>query len=168
MDDLKTLIKIDKDVPDNFLPNWRRKINMPHGVRDKLTPLQMRFAQEYIKTSNVTESARIAGVKSPEKNGHAILYKPQVKKYIKYMTDKIEQTEIVNVAWKLLKLKEVVQGCLEGKADKERLIHPNGAINAIAEMNKMQGDYAAIKTEEKKTIDIVGFQELMLECQREF
>ncbi|MGV2875335.1 terminase small subunit [Macrococcus capreoli] len=87
---------------------------MKHGLNDK----QLRFAQEYIKTLNATESAKRAGY-SPQtaySTGHRMLKNVEVKKYIQNMKDKILDENILSA-------KEVLAGLTEiasGKTKEER------------------------------------------------
>ena len=48
----------------------------------KLTEKQKRFADEYIKSGNITEAARLAGYKQPHVQGSQNLEKLSVKSYI--------------------------------------------------------------------------------------
>jgi len=54
----------------------------------KLSEKQKRFADEYIKTGNATQSAKVAGYKQPHVQGSQNLEKLSVKTYI---DEKLEQ-----------------------------------------------------------------------------
>ncbi|WP_218813990.1 hypothetical protein [Rickettsiella endosymbiont of Dermanyssus gallinae] len=58
---------------------------------------------------------------------------------------RLENTVTVNHAWKLEKLKQIVDTFLPAGSDFLEAKDVNSAIQAIAEMNKMQGHYAAEK-----------------------
>ena len=65
---------------------------------DKLTPKQERFANEYIKTLNVTQSAIKAGYSpnSAHVTGSRLLRKEKVDKYIKSKKDEIIDDTILS------------------------------------------------------------------------
>lgn len=44
-----------------------------------LSPVQRAFVREYLRTQNVVQAARAAGVKSPESNGHRLWRHPKVQ-----------------------------------------------------------------------------------------
>ena len=61
----------------------------------KLTEKQKRFADEYIKSGNITESARLAGYKQPHVQGSQNLEKLSVKSYIDKRMKVIEDSRIM-------------------------------------------------------------------------
>ncbi|MDU4022313.1 MAG: terminase small subunit, partial [Staphylococcus epidermidis] len=65
---------------------------------DKLTPKQERFANEYIKTLNVTQSAIKAGYSpnSAHVTGSRLLRKEKVDEYIKSKKDEIMDDTILS------------------------------------------------------------------------
>lgn len=61
----------------------------------KLTEKQKRFADEYIKSGNITEAARLAGYKQPHVQGSQNLEKLSVKSYIDERMKVIEDSRIM-------------------------------------------------------------------------
>ena len=76
----------------------------------KLTPKQKRFADEYIKTGNATESARLAGYKQPHVQGSQNLEKLSVKQYIEKRMDQIASPKIMTAQQVLERLTGIVSG----------------------------------------------------------
>ncbi|WP_339050227.1 terminase small subunit [Rickettsiella endosymbiont of Xylota segnis] len=116
---------------------------LPNG----LTIKQTKFCQNYsIPPHNATQAAISAGY-SPhiaKTIGHRLKKNPKVQDYLKSLQSDLESQMIVNYEWKLNKLKQVVEAFIENKED----LSPhkvNSAIQAISEMNKMQGHYSAEK-----------------------
>lgn len=79
---------------------------------DKLTPKQERFANEYIKTLNVTQSAIKAGYSpnSAHVTGSRLLRKEKVDKYIKSKKDEIMDDTILSAKELLYLLTQVAVG----------------------------------------------------------
>lgn len=116
---------------------------LPNG----LTIKQTKFCQNYsISPHNATQAAISAGY-SPhiaKTIGHRLKTNPKIQKYLKSLQSDLENQMIVNYEWKLYKLKQIVEAFIDNKED----LSPhkiNSAIQAISEMNKMQGHYSAEK-----------------------
>ncbi|MDI6552354.1 terminase small subunit [Leuconostoc falkenbergense] len=76
----------------------------------RLTPKQKKFADEYIKTGNATESARLAGYKQPHVQGSQNLEKLSVKSYIEKRMDQIASPKIMTAQQVLERLTGIVSG----------------------------------------------------------
>jgi phage terminase small subunit len=117
-------------------------------MRDALNPREKLFADTYIKLRNGAKSVKIAGYQG---NGAALrveanrlLKKRKIKTYIDAVIAKqdskvlckieIERDEIINT------LHQLINDAVELKEIK-------AAVSAIAELNKMRGNYAPAKAE---------------------
>lgn len=116
---------------------------LPNG----LTIKQTKFCQNFIiPPHNATQSAISAGY-SPhiaKTIGSRLRTNSKVQKYLKSLQSDLENQMTVSYEWKLDKLKQIVEAFIENKED----LSPNkvsSAIQAISEMNKMQGHYSAEK-----------------------
>lgn len=52
----------------------------------------------------------------------------------------------IDIKWKIRKLVNVILKCEEGENLKGGHMNPNAIISAVAELNKMQGDYSPDKS----------------------
>ena len=126
-------LKTEKDNP--------KMSKLPNG----LTIRQTKFCQNYtLPPHNATQSAISAGY-SPhiaKTIGHRLKTNPKIQEYLKSLQSDLESRMTISYEWKLNKLKEIVEAFIENK---ENLISSkvNSAIQAISEMNKMQGHYSA-------------------------
>lgn len=116
---------------------------LPNG----LTIRQTKFCQNFIiPPHNATQAAISAGY-SPhiaKTIGYRLKTNPKIKEYLKSLQSDLENQMTVSYEWKLDKLKQIVEAFIESK---ENLISSkvNSAIQAISEMNKMQGHYSPEK-----------------------
>ena len=104
---------------------------------------------------NATEAVIKSGYSpnTANQNAWALLNKSKIKSEINRLRPIIRQEMekmatdevLVTVKWKMEKLKEIVERCMAGDADKDGKLHPSGAIGAISELNKMQGHYSPDK-----------------------
>ncbi|UTH10791.1 terminase small subunit [Macrococcoides canis] len=78
----------------------------------KLTEKQKRFADEYIKTGNATQSAIKAGYskRTAKQMGVENLSKPYLSEYIKERLDKIESERLMSVEEALILSSEIARG----------------------------------------------------------
>lgn len=85
----------------------RKKANKP-----KLTVMQRKFADEYIKTGNATQSAIKAGYKEKAayRTGADNLKKPQIKHYIDQQMEKLESSKIMGAKEALELLTSIALG----------------------------------------------------------
>ncbi len=108
----------------------------------KLTPKQERFVKAIIKGKDQTEAAIEAGysIHHAGKEGHQTISKDYVRKEIERNRSKINQLFEVTFLDKLNALWEIVSSTKYSDKEKET------AINAIKEMNRMQGHLAPEKS----------------------
>lgn len=80
--------------------------------KPKLTVKQKKFADEYIKTGNATQSAISAGYKKKAayKTGAENLKKPQIKEYIESKMKDIEDSKIMSAKEALELLSDIAKG----------------------------------------------------------
>ncbi len=78
----------------------------------KLTPKQRKFADEYIKSGNATQSAIVAGYskKTAKSIGQENLTKPDVKSYIEECMNKIESQKIMGAKEAIELLSSIARG----------------------------------------------------------
>lgn len=78
----------------------------------KLTPKQQRFADEYIKTGNATQSAIEAGYskRTAKEVGYENLTKPHLKEYIDKRMEQIASSKIMTAQQVLERLTGIVKG----------------------------------------------------------
>ena len=89
----------------------------------KLTVKQKKFADEYIKTGNATESYKKAGYKVDKMSSHAIsneasktLLKPCIKSYIDAQMKKLEDSKIMKASEALQGITAIARGEAKAKA----------------------------------------------------
>ena len=82
------------------------------NAKSELTVKQKKFANEYIKTGNATQSAINAGYakKTAYRTGADNLRKPQIKAYIDKQLDKIESDKIMGAKETLQLLTSIARG----------------------------------------------------------
>lgn len=122
----------------------------------KITAKQQAFVDHYIITSgNGRESARLAGYSGSDNVLSQIandnLKKPHIIELLDDQQADLKASIGVSKEEKYEWLRTVVVGSLETKYNKEGepdgLRNPSAAIQAISELNKMDGDHAPAKTE---------------------
>jgi len=115
----------------------------------KLTPKQQKFADEYIKSGNATESARLSGYKQPHVQGSQNLEKLSVKTYIDERMAEIKSkrvmgyTEAVEILTSIARgeLKEtVVVGTPIGVEEVKKEADLKTRISALKEIMKRYPD----------------------------
>lgn len=82
----------------------------------KLTEMQKRFADEYIRLGNATEAARLAGYKKPNPQGAENLAKPSIKAYINKHLEQMDSKRIMDATEALELLSSIARGELKEKA----------------------------------------------------
>lgn len=107
-------------------------------------------------------------------NASKVLRKPHIKHYRDWLVKQIEQQTAeklgITINWKLEKLKEVTEACLDGRARQNDAssIDAKGVISAIGEMNKMQGHYAPTESKLTHAIDDNQFDELCEQYKQDY
>ncbi len=116
---------------------------------DKLTPKQERFANEYIKTLNVTQSAIKAGYSpnSAHVTGSRLLRKDKVDEYIKSKKDEIMDDTILS-AKELLYL--LTQAAIGDETETKEAIVKKGTF----ERNPDTGRMNLVYNEHVETVDV--------------
>ena len=109
-----------------------------------LTIKQRKFCDVYVKTTNATEAAKVAGYSkaSAYSIGSENLSKPEIKKYVDMKMQEAVEKVGVGKDWRLEMLKKGIELNFAGKADKDGCIDLKGLQGLINEMNKMTGDHA--------------------------
>ncbi|MCG2395860.1 terminase small subunit [Staphylococcus epidermidis] len=116
---------------------------------DKLTPKQERFANEYIKTLNVTQSAIKAGYSpnSAHVTGSRLLRKEKVDEYIKSKKDEIMDDTILS-AKELLYL--LTQAAVGDETETKEAVVKKGTF----ERNPDTGRMNLVYNEHVETVDV--------------
>lgn len=107
----------------------------------KLSEKQKRFADEYIKTGNATQSAKVAGYKQPHVQGSQNLEKLSVKTYIDEKLEQLASEHIMSAQQALELLTKIAKG-----EEKETVIvgTPDGVYESEKEAD-LKTRIAAIK-----------------------
>lgn len=121
-----------------------------------LTGKQEAFVRHYLANGgNGTDAARQSGYKGSDSVLSGIarenLRKPQIAELMASEREKLKQTTGATAEAKRTLLWHIAKTCSKRAEDDVKLVDPKAAIGAIAELNKMDGDLAAIKTDNKNT-----------------
>ncbi len=146
--------------------------------RKEMTPQQRKFVDAYLLCGCVKSAAIEAGY-SPDTAtfaGSRVLKKKWVKLYMDNQVKKIEEKFGIDFDWKVGKLKQCVELGMPAveevkflSLEEKALLKPAVAISAIAELNKMQGDYAPVKSETVNTHIVDGeIRELTEQYKRDY
>ncbi len=126
----------------------------------RLTPKQLQFCKAYIENGKNCYRASIACGDSEDhakRNSYLYLKDLLIQQYLEQYMKSIEQQMQDDYHWKLNKLKKFVILAIPDEAEYFSETHSSG-VAAIAEMNKMQGHYAAekhaIAVKEDKDLEI--------------
>ncbi|MDT2738041.1 terminase small subunit [Enterococcus pseudoavium] len=79
----------------------------------KLTEKQRRFADEYIKSGNATDAARLAGYKNAEASAKDNLRKPTIKSYIDGVLEEMASKRIMQASEAMELLTTIARGEME-------------------------------------------------------
>lgn len=138
----------------------------------KMTNKEKLFCEEYMVNGHNQKAAAIkAGyLKSYAPAAAArILKKHVVRMYIGTRMKSIENEERITKDWKMRKLKQIVDHAIPHAEDGKTIVkEPRNAIAAIAELNKMQGDYAAIKHEIQADINYTEIRARIEELKKDY
>lgn len=143
----------------------------------KMSIRQRRFCHIYLKNGGDAKKAVVEAGYNPnplyvKQLGYKILNTPAVKLYVEKAIRKMEKDFGITFDWKLKKLKRVVDDNIPD-AEEKPIIDANVGVKAIAELNKMQGDYAVAKSENTNLnvhtdAEIKDVQELIKQNEREY
>ncbi|MDY7025909.1 MAG: terminase small subunit [Pseudomonadota bacterium] len=114
-----------------------------------LTNKQLIFVKEYLANGwNATQAAIKAGYseKTAYSQGQRLLKHVEIKKELEKQQKKTKESYMISAEKKKKWLEDIIETSLQ--ADDGGKIDGRTAIAAIAELNKMDGDLAAIKTQE--------------------
>jgi hypothetical protein len=133
-----------------------------------LTHKQAAFVDHYSSTGNATKSALEAGYseKTAYSIGHENLKKPEIQAAIGEKMRESAERLGAGRDWRLSMLQKVAEASLSGAASKDAVVHPTGVIGAIAELNKMCGDYEITK-QDSEPATIADVQEIMKQYKRD-
>jgi phage terminase small subunit len=123
--------------------------------KDKLTPKQQRFVEEYTKDFNATRAAKEAGYseKTAYKIGSENLIKPQIQQAIQRSMAKLSRKVEITKESLVNDLNTIKDSSMDGEAADKSV-----AVKAVTQMSKMLGHDAPSKadiTSEGKRI-IIG------------
>lgn len=143
---------------------WNEKTVLPpqepyssSAIRFDMSLIQYRWCMEMLSNGlDGRQAAKTIGI-DPEKVTsflEAIQRNKNVKRFLANMHSELEEKVEITLEWKYRKLKHIIEVCLPDNtvAYDRNLVAPQIALAAIAELNKMNGHYAATKTEVVSTI----------------
>lgn len=128
----------------------------------KITPQQMKFVQEYLRSGNQTDAAIAAGYseKSAASRASKLWEMPQVMEYRRELEEKLFKELGISEAWVGRRLAEIVERCMQGtphlswnpetrqkEPDGLWVFDPSGATKALHEIREQMG--FSKKTEEE-------------------
>ena len=120
----------------------------------RLTPQQMRFVIEYVRTGNGADAAIAAGYspRGAASRASKLLSLPQVQQYRREVAKDLFQQIGVDESWIGLKLVQLVESCMEGQPHMVRdpvskqmvqsgtwELNANGAAKALHELRELMG-----------------------------
>lgn len=155
------------------------KFKTVNGGVEKAIKKRRQFALEYMSRGGATvegsgPAAAIACGYS-EKSAHVtssrLLKDKRVQDFIRSHAQKVEKAAGASYEWKVLKLKEIVDLCMTGIQERDNFFKSTEVIAAIAELNKMAGDYAPTKVESKSlsvTAPLEEVARIMNEFKRDY
>ncbi len=162
------------------LPPRRKK--KKYEVHKRLDKCRI-FALAYLANGGSQKEAAITAgyaVKSAAEMGSQLMRDDRVREIIESQLRLTEEIEGANFAWKVKMLKEAAeksQGKVEVlklKDGEKEVIHAfnvTGVVSSIAELNKMHGDYAPTKTENKNlnaNAEIQDIKNILDEYKKEY
>lgn len=123
---------------------------MPKKSRrvDSLTSRQYEFVKHYIKNGfNAKQACLSAGYSEGTSNtmGSKLLNNPVIKAMLGRSLERAEDKLLITFEYKLSKLKRIIDQYVPDEGDIGSHEQANVVIRAIAELNKMNGDYAPDK-----------------------
>lgn len=143
-----------------------------------LTPQQMKFVVEYMKSGNGAEAAIAAGysAKSASSRASKLLAMPQVQEYRRKVAQEMFARIGVDENWIGLKLVALVESCMEGyphmarnpvthemEPDGTWQLNASGAAKAIHELRDHMG--LTRKKDDEETGPATGFEEWLAKQQ---
>ncbi len=117
-------------------------------TKKPLTPMQYTFCSEYVKNGgNAYQAAIKAGYSESYSQFKApsLIHKPRLAERMESALRRIEHKLDVPFEWRINKLKRLVNAIIPDGEGDIKIVHGKIAIQALAEINKMYGDYAPEK-----------------------
>lgn len=134
-----------------------------------ITNMQSHFISSYITNGfNATQACRDAGYSEiyAKTRSISLLDKPAIKKQIAKAFDRAEHRLTLTWEWKLNILRRIIVSIIpEDETLPIKTEHIKSAIAAIAELNKMHGDYAP---EKRLSMTVDATQSKLLEARLEY
>lgn len=134
-----------------------------------LSQMQYNFCSAYIRNGfNGYQAAITAGYtkKSALVHAHKLLEKPLIKEKVMTAYQKAEAQLGIDFLWKLTKLKRVVEQCIpDDETKKLKPLYMRVGLQALGELNKMQGDYAP---EKRLSMTVDATQAKLLEARKQY
>jgi len=114
-------------------------------MANKLSEEQKLFCDNYLVTNDARKASTAAGYLAVN---YSLLSNPSVKDYLKTKRRQLNNSIGLDFWWKAKRLATIVTSVVGNGEDPEAvdLQYANVAINAIAELNKMQGHYSPDKS----------------------
>ena len=103
-------------------------------MKDKLNARQKKFAEYYVQSGNIVQSAIKAGYSKNYANANAckLLENVRVAEYIKELSDKLKDERIMSAKDRQVALSDIARSNEQDPSDR---------IKAIDTLNKMTGEY---------------------------
>jgi hypothetical protein len=164
-------------IAQKMLQGRRKKAYERKKQRDNLeqplTVKQSLFVSTLLETGDYGKAATASGYRGI-RNYYSL--PPRLKKEIDKLTNKAMEKSMTDLEWKIKKLKRIADVAMPDSFNnlddfEKKLINPNASISAVAELNKMQGDYAPVKTETTNVLVDAQNEEidsLIEEAKKEF
>lgn len=125
----------------------------------KLTAKQEKFCQQYILTGNASEAYRQsyntqAKPETINSKAKLMLRKDPIRTRISELQEETKKEFTVSAEQKRKMLYELALSCSQVSPETGKPVNPGATVSAIAELNKMDGDLAAIKTDIKANVNL--------------
>jgi phage terminase small subunit len=111
----------------------------------KLTPKQYAFVNNYVLNGfNARQAALDAGYSNSyaEAQSYVLVKHPAVSEHLKNAYNEAEEKTEITFEWKLAKLKRIINAYEKSPLSQDAKV----VIAAVAELNRMQGDYEPSKS----------------------
>jgi phage terminase small subunit len=133
-----------------------------------LSELQQSFVLNYVKNGfNAYQAARSAGYTEASATvySHKILDNPIVKSRVEAAFKRFDKRIDVAFDWRIDKLKRIINAVIPDNEDTVKLKDAKVAISAIAELNKMYGDYAPDK---RLSVTVDATKEKLVDARKQY
>lgn len=127
------------------------------GKKKRITPQQKRFAQEYIKTSNIFQSALKAGYSRAyaKSKGHELVAREAIQEYIAELMEKAEDNAIADAREVLIYLTSVLRGEIKDEnivtdGDTTTIIETRASVQQRNKAAELLGKRYSLYTEKQE------------------